>query len=316
MRTDEEKADRPLRDPEYAERQFIMVADDAVLEHIRLKAALEEAEAKVANSAADVGDWAKYAATIVAAAFPATRIPALAIAGYELAKRAIEAWGRASQSVNIKLVSMSEARTITFPPGHPKIDVLYIGHPGIANRYCTTADFHRVVFEHKFAEAVRLLMALGATTIEVHHVTGWSKEFMGSMSLPLPVGSAGAGAGSEESEAKSLLLRAELGTEGRQDPFIPSDLVWYPNEYLWQVVAKGRIEHQLTRCQLAVSYLDDFSVNGELHGVVAGNGRGKAALDLGGTWNDHESTIWRIDAVFGPDVAELVRSSGTKPDPE
>ena len=29
--------------------------------------------------------------------------------------------------------------------------------------------------------------------------------------------------------------------------------------------------------------------------------KGKAALSLGGSWNEYTSTVWRIDAVFGDD---------------
>ena len=227
-----------------------------------------------------------------------------------------EAWGRASQSVDIKLISMSEAGEITVPPGHPKIDVLYVGHPGISDRYSTTADFHRVVFEHKFSEAVRLLMALGATTIEVHHVAGWSSEFMGSMTLALPGGIVGAGARTETGGAESLLLRANLGADGREDPFIPSDLVWYPNEHLWQVVAQGRIEQQLKRCQLAVS------LSGRLWRecrTACGSRREREGKGGDEPWGNLDGSCdhrLRIDAVFGDGDRELVRSSGTESDPE
>lgn len=280
-----------------------MVADDALVESVRLRRALEEAEANAGAQPTETSDWATLAATIVGLAFPPARIAALGIVGFEVAKRAIEAWGRTSQSVDIHLVSMSEAEGIEFRRGHPKPDVLYIGHPGVPSRYCTPAEFHRAVFEHKFSEAVTLLMALGATTIEVRSVRGWGREFMGGMgvafALPGATGSAGAEAGSGQTSSDSLLIKADLGTAGRKVPFIPDGLVWYPNEPLWQAIAKGRVEHRLTSCQLAVAYADDFGVNAELHAAVQGNGKGKAGLSLGGNWTDHEFTIWRIHAVFG-----------------
>ena len=145
-------------------------------------------------------------------------------------------------------------------------------------------------------------MALGATEIEVHHVTGWSKEFLGGIALTVPVGaglgeaSARAAVESGGNELTSVLLRAELSDGGREKPFVPDGLVWYETEHLWQMVAAGRIQHGLRRCQLAVTYTDDFGVNAKLHGAVTENGKAKAKLDLGGAWTEHTSTIWQIHA--------------------
>ena len=282
-----------------------MVADDKIVEHTRLRDQLEELKSRgERTTASGASDWAKFAAIVASFAFPPARIAALGVAGFEAAKLAIEAWGRASEAVDIHLVSQSEANALSFAPGHPKTDVLYVGHPCIADRYCTMAAFHRLVFEHKFSEAITLLMALGATTIEVRHVTGWSKDLLGGMALTVPVAhgfgdaSAGGGIKSAENDSQEVLLRAELLNAGRKKPFVPDSLVWYPTEHLWQTVAAGRIRHGLVSCQLAVTYTDDFGVNAELHGAVTGNSKTKAKLDFGGAWTEHTSTIWQIHADF------------------
>ena len=305
----------PLSDRPYAERQFVMVVDDAIVERIRLRRQLEEAEAKAGGKSKDTEDWATFAAMVVGVAFPVARVAALGIAGYEVIRRGLEAWGQASESVDIHLVAESEATAITFPPGHPKPDVLYIGHPAVQNRYCTVSDFHRMVFEHKFSEAVSLLMALGATAIEVYHVAGWTKEILGTMAAGFGVANIAnsvhhAEASAEKSEARSLILKADLGRGAPREPYLPDNMVWYPHEQLWQTVAQGRLDHQLTRCQLAVNYADDFGVNAELHGAVSVTKKGEAALSLGGSWNEYTSTVWRIDAIFGDDDTELDAAGG------
>lgn len=304
-----------LLDRSYADRQFIMVTDDAIVERIRLRRQLDEAEAKVGGKSKEAEDWATIAAMVVGLAFPVARVAALGIAGYELAKRGIEAWGQASKSVDIQLVAASEATAMTFPPGHPKPDVLYIGHPAVPDRYCTTSDFHRMVFEHKFSEAVTLLMALGATAVEVHHVAGWTKEILGTMDSAFEVAEVvdadvQVEAGSEKAASRSLILKADLGGGARREPYLPDNMVWYPHEHLWQTVAQGRLSHQLTRCQLAVNYADDFSVNAELHSAIGAPKKGEAALSLGGSWNEYTSTVWRIDAVFGEDSSRLENHRG------
>lgn len=300
----------PLRDLPYADRQFVMVIDDAIAEVFRLRRELEEAEARAGAKSKDAEDWVTFAAMIVGLAFPVTRVAALGVAGYEAIKRGLEAWGQASESVDIRQVAASDAKAITFPPGHPKPDVLYIGHPAVRDRYCTPSDFHRMVFEHKFSEAVSLMMALGATAIEVHHVAGWTKEILGTMGSAFGLADVVDAAGHveaslEQQETRSLILKANLAGRARRQPYLPENMVWYPHENLWQAVAQGRLDHQLTRCQLAVNYADDFGVNAELHNAVSVAKKGAVALNLGGNWNDYTSTVWRIDAVFGDDDTEL-----------
>ena len=292
-----------LLDDSYRRRQVIMVGDDAVVSHTRQK--LQGSDGKTGPDLKPVEDWAKFAAAVVALAYTPARLPALGIAagagaavGYEVAKRALEAWGSVNQSTgknNIRLVSMSEARDIHFPPGHPQVDELYIGHPAAGDRYYPAWDFHRAVFEHKFAEAIRLLMALGGTRIEVHHVEGWSKEVIGTMALSVPEVSADVQVTSKNSDTRQLLLEADLDPTWKR-PFLPRGLVWYPNEPMWQAVAQGRLKHRMRTCQMVVNYEDNYGVNASLGAQIE---KLKGKLRLGGKWKDHQSTIWRVRAHFG-----------------
>ena len=71
------------------------------------------------------------------------------------------------ESLFVVPLATSEAARLKMPVGHPRPNVLYIGDPVEAPRYYPAADFHRRVFEHKFAEAMRLVMGLGATEVRV-----------------------------------------------------------------------------------------------------------------------------------------------------
>src|SRR5262249_36015264 len=64
-----------------------------------------------------------------------------------------------------KFITYDETKALKFPPGQPRELVVYIGHPAMENVYYPAAQFHRMTFEHKFSEAIKLLMALGATEI-------------------------------------------------------------------------------------------------------------------------------------------------------
>ena len=204
--------------------------------------------------------------------------------------------GDASADSELKFVPVgrSEAAGLKFPLGHPLDGVLYVGHPALPEVYYPAATFHRFTFEHKFAEAVRLLMCLGARQIEVEHEAGWSREF--SSRIAFPVAAAGvqvglSGGGSQSSNSRALFAAAPVAPT--QPPRVPEDVVWYPHEPTWQQIAEGRIRHGLQDFSLAVKYENDFGVNGGLK-VAAGN----AGIDLGGKFEDHQLTVWRIAGNF------------------
>lgn len=263
----------------YSDRQMIVVTDDAVVEATR------QAEREALEKKREA-NWSQIAEIALKILFDSM------IA--EITKEAIKAWQRARESgVQILQISKSEAAHLDFPPGHPREGVVYVGHPAMPKVYYTIADFHRITFEHKFSEAINLLMHLGATSIRVEHVRGWSKEF--STRLSVPLGEAGttatAEAGATQRAETRLLYEATLS--GAAEPRRPESLVWYPHEPTWQSIAEGRINFGLQDFSLNVTYADDFGVNAGLKVAVR-----KAGLELGGQFEDHEATTWRIDVKF------------------
>ncbi len=277
------KIDPPILERSYSDRQLIVVMDDEVVRAAR------KAEKQIVEQQKG-GNWSKLGE--IALHFFMADLLLIT----EITTEVIKAWGRARESgVNIFAISRSEATQLIFPPGHPRNAVLYIGHPAMPKVYYTTADFHRVTFEHKFAEAIDLLMHLGATKIRVEHVTGWSKEFSSHLSIPL--GQGGETVGGEASASKTsgsrILYQATL--DGTSKPEVPDGLVWYPHEPAWQSIAKGRVQFGLRNFTLNVSYDDDFGVNAGLKSAVL-----KAGLEIGGKFEDHQSTVWKLEGEFAP----------------
>ena len=253
----------------YSDRQMIMVMDDAVVEAVRA-----ESPSRRIGIEVEVGVFNFSLITM------------------EITK----AWQRACESgLQVLPIGKSDAAHLTFPPGHPRESVVYVGHPATPKVYYTIADFHRVTFEHKFSEAINLLMHLGATSIRVEHVRGWSKEFSARLSMPLgEAGTTASGeAGATQREETQLLYKATLS--GAVEPRLPESLVWYPHEPTWQSIAEGRINFGLQDFSLSVTYADDFGVNAGLKVAVR-----NAGLELGGQFEDHEATTWRIDGEFRP----------------
>ena len=261
--------DRP-----YFERQVIVVVDDDVASSIR------EAEGKMEENKS--ADLLSQIGKVIGGV------------GYVLSQEIGNAWRRAREDgIKLLQIGQSESTAVKFPPGHPRDKVMYVGHPVNPTVYYTASQFHRVTFEHKFSEAIKLLMNLGATNIRVEHLHGWSKDFAANLSTPLSGvgGGISIGAGAERESASGLLFEAAL--EGGLDPKLPDGLVWYSHEPTWQSVADGRLNFGLKNFSLNVSYEDDFGINAGLKVKAM-----SAGFDLGGRFEDHTETVWKIQGQF------------------
>lgn len=140
------------------------------------------------------------------------------------------------ESTYFQSLSMAVGGGYYFPPGHPQPGTVYFPNPVLDRAFYPAADFHRLTFEHKFSEAMRLVVALGAKQVLVEHVTGWAKEFAASLTVPVAQGDIAGDA----SQNTSLLFYAAL--PGSHEPSIPTDLAWFPHEPSWRAVAEARVE--------------------------------------------------------------------------
>jgi hypothetical protein len=264
----------------YAERQFVVVMPDEIVEAQR-----QPQEGKADKSF----DWSGLAMSAVG-----LYKGGVIGLGISAATEAYAAWQRArANGIDALQIKMSEAQQLCFPPAHPRVGVLYVAHPGEPNVYYTVASFHRVAFEHKFAEAVDLLMSLGATKITVEHVSGWDSKFASTLSVSLPSGPGSASVGSNSGSQSTLLFEASL--PDNKSRFLPPNLVWYPHEQTWKSIANGRLIHGLNEFSLIVNYQDDFGVNAGLKVNAT-----KAGLDLGGNFENHVATSWKLFGTFAP----------------
>ncbi|MEO8287515.1 MAG: hypothetical protein ABI670_13900 [Chloroflexota bacterium] len=193
--------------------------------------------------------------------------------------------------VDVLTIGYSVASVLQFQPGHPRPEVLYIGHPTLVGTYYPAANFHVLTFEHKFSEALRLLMCLGASSLMVERVSGWSKELAASADLPMQLTNVTAESGAKKSSDSRIMFHAEL--DGDTEPRLPEGLVWYPFEPTWQAIAEGRLKYGIKNFSMVVEYSDDFNVNAELSAKAANIG-----LRLGGKFTELEKTIWHIDGGF------------------
>ena len=207
-----------------------------------------------------------------------------------LVERIIEA---REHDIPVVPLPLSVASEMNLKPGHPRENLLYAAHPCDPRTYVPAADFHRLTFEHKFSEVLRLLMHLGASTIEVEHVREWGRDFAGRLSAGIPqAGTEGlAEVEAQSSSEERLLYHAEL--DGSDDPSLPDNLIWYNHEPTWQSVAEGRLDFGLQDFSLKLQYADDYGINADLK-VDAES----AGFELGGSFEKHESTTWSVEGTF------------------
>lgn len=282
-----------------AERELVVVMPDETVEALRK---VEASKLDKSNKSIELSGVNENAKLMLRSLRPYIR-PSMnmsvamglvrgAFAVVSLAEEASSAWERVkANGVDSLQIKASEASQLTFPSGHPKAKVLYAAHPIDSNVYYPVASYHRMVFEHKFAEAINLLMHLGATKITVEHVRGWSTEFAASLSARMPSGPVSAkGASTAESKA-TLLFEASLpGNTSRE---LPENLVWHPHEPTWAPVVNGRLRFGLKEFSLTVNYEDDHGINGSLNAAAT-----KAGLELGGKFENHVATSWQLVGTF------------------
>ncbi len=282
----------------YGDRQLITFVPDAIVERPPQKELQSEDPSQKSKSTTTAFTGATAGAAMAsAAAFAASHmlllgLPAIAggIATYfflrSMKDRQVEAAPR------IHLLRKSWATHFILPPGHPRQQVVFAGHPAEPRNYIPIADFHRYSFEHKFSEILSILMHLGARQIEVRHVRGWGQDFSERLAIGIPRATVSQRATSMVREQNTVLYEAEL-SGGTSVP-LPKDLVWLPHESTWKQIVEGRTKFGLKTFSLNLQYQEDYGVNLGLKAEIE-----KAGLDLGGQFEKHQSTTWEIRGTFG-----------------
>jgi hypothetical protein len=191
-------------------------------------------------------------------------------------------------------VTPVEATQLEFPIGHPRRKVVYVGHPIDKPKYLPVAQFHTFLFEHKVAEALRLIRSLGAQTVEVVRIEGWDHNAGIHLSVPVPGSDqVELGASAERNRASGNYVMTRMTLSPTEAPHVPDGLVWFSHEPLWMEVAEARMRSGLTSFSLDVRSADDYGVNAGLKVLVS-----KSGLEAGGSFVEHQSTTWRLQGTF------------------
>lgn len=270
----------------FAERQLLVVSTSEAL------AAVGKNETEKSNKKDGSGSWtdAALGAINFVGGWQGSIGKILGAASVEVFKALRKAW---EKGLPIQAISLDEAMALDFPPGHPRLDTVYACHPASPTTYYPLADFHRVAFEGKFAEAMTLLMALGAESLRVEHVTGWSTDFAAGVSATIVPNQTPLTGEATKSREKSNSILFEASLTGLHPPQLPDHLVWYQHEPTWKSIATGRLNYGLDAFRLGVSYRDNYGVDAKLAASIEASG-----LGIGGKFESHQSTVWQIEGRF------------------
>ena len=284
----------------YTDRQRILIAaDEHVAAERQSRAGVEEQAQRQPWSPGDEGTSASGGSevaaskshTAVAAQHLQRGLHGLQDAGAGL-KRGLDdrAMLTLRRRLGILMIGRAEAGVLRFDHGHPLTDVLYVGHPARPDLYYPAAEFHRRVFEHKFAEAVMLLTSLGASRIALTQVQGQARETEGAALAQTSLALGFTRTRSERSWSGAMFV-AEFPGSG--EPVVPDGLCWFPDEHTWQMLAHSRIAGGAEKTSLEVRYLTDYGI--DMHMVRSARTFG---VKIGGKFQEHHDTIWRLDAEF------------------
>lgn len=210
---------------------------------------------------------------------------------------------------------------LDFESGHPQNGMTYIQHPMKHNVYYEVESFHRSMLMRKFRELIKLLDALGATTItcslEKHDSIDEKQgsKVSGEVGVNVPLG--GISVAGENSVASSKLQAVYEKLEKRRinkkprnfAPYVPDGLLFYQFEEDWQDLANSVLNGRCREEETTFTYQEDYAITGksltklsvELKSLVPGytfGVEGKLATELDRELKQLKSRVWHYHVVF------------------
>lgn len=173
---------------------------------------------------------------------------------------------------------------------------VYAMHPYDRLTYLSLARFHQYLFDEKRAEMVRLMTSLGARSLTLMHTEDDGRA--GGVEAGV-TGVNGVDVGlkgnAKNSSGSRFALSLTVDERPTRPPSLPTNLVWFHHEPLWQAMANARLEHGVSSFKVTFTYENDFDVDVSLCAKVQGVG-----LKLGGTFEKNQSVRQEYEVAFWP----------------
>lgn len=185
----------------------------------------------------------------------------------------------------------SQAHPFRFSTGLPELRTVYAVNPYATSTYYPVGAFHYNLLEHKIAELIGLLQALGAKSYAITHHTASGKSFHSSAEASAPGVAAGSGSLKAHQDLAQSLEKAGKLPGG--EPHLPDDLSWFYNEDSWRTIADGRLKYGQSIFHDVVELNSDFGVNASLKAAAKG-----LKLDAGSDYSAAQRLKFDVRAEF------------------
>lgn len=149
----------------------------------------------------------------------------------------------------------SNLTNLSFPIGHPKVNVLYVAHPLVTNRYLPIENYRLELIEDKVREFCELAQHLGATEINIECLNSSAKDSTNSGSRDIyggvSKGSVRVGGSYHDEYSRRLIEKISRSIclhqtlHPHKAPKLPDNLIWYNSEPKWQRLYRQRMEGSL-----------------------------------------------------------------------
>lgn len=226
-------------------------------------------------------------------------------------------------------------RAYQFEMGHPRNGVTYVQHPIEKNMYVDINSFNTTLLERKYDELIRVLSALGATSIScsvMNDKSNASKRrgkrgfaadascVYGSVS-----GSFDDSSLSERTFALNKKLSCRIKRTPKQKPYLPADTVFFRFEDRWRQMANDVLSGQRTREEVDLSYRKEYSlscnearqIGTKLETLIPGfqfGGSANYSDEYEAELKELESIVWHYEVEFGGVESAEVETMSEKVD--
>ena len=218
---------------------------------------------------------------------------------------------------SIAVLHINELDNLTFPIGHPMVNQLYVAHPLIQNHYIPFENYEVELIQDRVREFCSLMEGMGATSITVGY-----QQFNVSESESYAHTNALAAVGMKFYSAQASVHQLEtnkfmqsLGQSLNlhqtynpcRQPFIPDNLIWYPQEPTWQRLVEQRLRGSITSHtesietnKTQVINNDSLSeIQAELQ-VLLSNANLEISTSTSETLKQHDNVVLQIHVEFAP----------------
>lgn len=178
-----------------------------------------------------------------------------------------------------------------FPDGVPRINNIYVANPKVKNVYYPFNQFHHYIFQHQFAELIRLFQSLGVKDLKISKLSGTEKEFNSETKASYSGGEAGGGFGKEHKYYNEIVYEANY--EGHDKPELPANLFWYEDELSLQEIVRSRLKRELKNFNIQIKSEKDWGVNHKLYASLT-----NYDLSINGKFERKQNYILSITGTF------------------